>query len=510
MPTVVRTESGVLEGEQRRDHIAFRGIPYAAAPTGLRRFLPPAPPLPWTGVREARTFGSSAIQGESFAPGTQAEGPTSEDCLYLNVYTPSIDGRRRPVLVFIHGGAFVVGSSSAPIYDGGRLAAFGDQVVVTFNYRLGALGYLCLGEFGERWGASPNTGALDQVAALGWVKANIDRFGGDPDRVTIFGESAGAASALNLIATPSAEGLFHRVIAESASNSLTLAEPAIAMRFAEELLSHLGITFRDSEKLRDVSVERLREAQLKVRGRRSERWGSVAFGFFPVIDAGTVPTQPRDAFIEGRGARVPLVIGTNRDEWNLMELPTPSDGEPIPDVVAELAAQGFPAPPEAIPRFFEIYRASRKEKKLPHHDRALRRALLGDCRFRIPSIRFAEAHAARGLPTYAYLFTYCSPALRGVLGACHALELPFVFGTLDAPLQDRFAGTGEDVRALSASMMQSWAAFAHTGNPAGDGPERAWPCFDSKDRLTRIFDRTSRVEAAPLDAERRAWDGVTP
>jgi len=504
MPTIVRTESGAVEGEERPDHVAFRGIPYAAPPTGPRRFLPPAPPPPWTGVRQARVFGPSAIQGESFAPGSRAEEPTGEDCLFLNVYTPAVDGRRRPVLVFIHGGAFVVGSSSSPLYDGGRLAAFGDQVVVTLNYRLGALGYLYLGESGERWGATPNNGALDQIAALAWVRAHIDRFGGDPGCVTIFGESAGGTSALNLIATPSAGGLFHRVIAESPSNSLTLREPAIAMRFAEELLSRLGLPTSESEKLRDMPVEKIREAQVMVSARASE-----PFGFFPVLDARTVPRQPCDVFAEGDGAPVPLVIGTNRDEWNLFDVPTPADLEPVPDVGAELEARGFQAPREAISRLLEVYRTSRAGKDLPHHGPALRRALLGDLRFRIPSIRFAEAHAARGLPTYAYLFSYPSPALSGALGACHALELPFVFGTLDAPLQDRFAGRGEAVRALSASMMRSWTAFARTGSPAGEAHESAWPRFDANERLTRIFDLTGRVESAPFDAERRAWDGVS-
>jgi para-nitrobenzyl esterase len=452
-------------------------------------------------VRQARAFGPSAIQGESFAPGSQAEGATSEDCLFLNVYTPAIDGKRRPVLVFIHGGAFIVGSSSSPLYDGGPLAVFGDQVVVTYNYRLGALGYLYLGEFGAKWGATPNAGALDQIAALAWVRAHIDRFGGDANNVTIFGESAGGASVLNLIATPSAGGLFHRVIAESPSNGLVLPEPAIGLRFAEELLFHLGLTFAGSEKLRDLPAEQLRDAQLKVRGRPSD-----FLGFFPIIDEGTVPRQPLDVFKEGGGARVPLVIGTNRDEWNLFEFPTPTDAEPLPDLVAGLAAKGLRAPPEAIQQLLDVYRASRAEKGLPHHDRALRRALLGDLRFRIPSVRFADAHSARGLPTYAYLFTHESRALRGALGACHALELPFVFGTLDAPLQGRFAGTGERVRALSASMMRSWTAFARTGDPAGDGPEGAWPRFEASDRLTRILDLTSRVENSPFDAERRAWE----
>jgi para-nitrobenzyl esterase len=496
----VQTVSGAVEGEARTGHVAFLGIPYAAPPTGPRRFLAPAPPSPWTGVREAREFGPSAIQGESFAPGSRAEGPTSEDCLFLNVYTPAIDAGRRPVLVFIHGGAFIVGSSSAPIYDGGPLAVSGDQVVVTFNYRLGVFGYLCLGELGERWGATPNAGALDQIAALAWVKAHIDRFGGDPNNVTVFGESAGATSALHLMATPSAGGLFHRVIAESPSNALTLPERATGVRLAEEILSHLGLALADSEKLRDLPAEAIREAQVKARSRPSG-----LFALCPVIDARTVPRQPRDVFAEGGGARVPLVIGTNRDEWNLFELPTPTDADPFPAVVSELQARGLPAPPEAIQGLLDDYRKSRREHGLPHHDRALLRALLGDLRFRIPSIRFTEAHAGRGLPTYAYLFTYESPALRGALGACHALELPFVFGTLDAPLQDRFAGKGKRVQALSMSMMRSWTTFARSGGPGGHIPEGVWPPFEATERLTRIFDLTIRTESAPLDAERRAW-----
>jgi para-nitrobenzyl esterase len=497
---MVKTESGAVEGEARAGHVSFRGIPYAAPPTGPRRFQPPAPPAPWTGVRDARTFGASAIQGESFAPGSRAEGATSEDCLFLNVYTPAADGGRRPVLVFVHGGAFIVGSSSAPLYDGGPLAVFGDQVVVTFNYRLGALGYLCLGDAGTTWGATPNAGLLDQVAALAWVRANIDRFGGDASNVTVFGESAGGASVLNLISTPSAHGLFHRVVAESPSNSLVLPERDLGLRCAEQLLSRLGLTFADSEKLRDVPAEAIRVAQSQVRARPSD-----LVGFFPVIDERSMPRQPVDLFREGGGARVPLVVGTNRDEWNLFELPTPPDTDPLPDLVEGLASQGLPAPREGIEHLVEVYRASRKERGLPHHDRAVRRALLGDLRFRIPSIRFAEAHAARGLATYAYLFTYASPAFYGALGACHALELPFVFGTLDAPLQDRFAGTGEGVRALSASMMQSWTSFARTGQPADD---EAWPRFDAKERLTRIVDLTSRVEGAPFDVERKAWEEI--
>jgi para-nitrobenzyl esterase len=499
MSTTAHTNSGAVEGELRANHVAFRGIPFAAPPIGKKRFAAPEPPEPWSSVRPAREFGPSAIQGQSFAPGAAAEGPTSEDCLYLNVYTPGLDGRRRPVLVFIHGGGFVVGSSSSPLYEGGRLAELGDQVVVTFNYRLAAFGYLCLGDVGSRLGVTTNAGILDQLAALRWVNANIERFGGDPANVTVFGESAGGSSAILLMAMPSASGLFKQAIAQSPGPALDLAEPEVAVDHAEQLLRALDLSLADSGKLRDLPAEAIRTAQGTVRGRPGD-W----LGFFPVLDPETLPEQPRRVFARGDGAAVPLVVGHNRDEWNLFDLPTREDPERKIDIARALLAKGFP--PQAqdrLPHLLDTYRKSRAHKALPHHDAALMRAILGDMRFRLPSVRTAELHAARGLPTYAYFFSYSSPALGGALGACHALELPFVFGNLDAPQQERFAGKGEAVRALSAEMMQAWSHFARTGTP-GD----SWPRFDVEQRATRVFDTPSRIERAPHDEERAEWDGL--
>ena len=499
MSIITQTTYGAVEGEQRPGHVAFRGIPYAAPPIGSRRFAAPEPPEPWASVRPARAFGASAIQGEAFAPGAGAEGPTSEDCLYLNVFTPGADQRRRPVLVFVHGGGFIVGSSSSPLYDGGRLAEFGDQVVVTFNYRLGALGYLCLGEAGARWGLAANAGILDQVFALCWVKDNIERFGGDPTNVTVFGESAGGSSVILMMAMPAAAGLFARAIAQSPAMSLNLAEPETAVQYGEELLAALEIPLADSSRLRDLPAAAIRAAQVGVRGRPGD-W----LGFFPVLDPVTLPESPQTAFAAGRGARVPLISGSNRDEWNLFDLPSREDEERAIDLQETLCAKGFPHhAADRLPRLLEIYRKSRVEKGLPHHDAALLRAVLGDLRFRLPSVRTAELHSAQGLPTYSYFFNYSSPGLHGTLGACHALELPFVFGTLDAPMQDRFAGTGPAVQALSADMMRAWSSFARSGSPGDD-----WPEFDAVRRITRVFDTPSRVEEAPFDEERAAWDGI--
>ena len=442
------------------------------------------------------------MQGEPFVPGAGAEGPMSEDCLYLNVYTPGLDERRLPVLVFFHGGAFIAGSSCSPLYDGGRLAELGDQVVVTFNYRLGALGYLCLGEEGSRWGAVPNLGALDQLAALRWIRTNIDRFGGDPGNVTLFGESAGATSLLHLIAMPAAEGLFHRAIAQSAARTLTLPEPSVAVRLAEQLLDALNLRLSESERLRELPAQAIVDAQMLVRGGPDD-W----LGFFPVLDPATFPRQPRDVFAGGGGARVPLMIGTNRDEWNLFDFPSADDATEEFDPTDDLVAQGFPAEKrDKLPHLLDVYRRSRAQKGLPHSGRALRRALLSDMRFRLPSIHMAEMHAARNLPTYAYLFTYSSPAAKGLLGACHALELPFVFGTLDAPMQEHFAGTGAAVRALSDTVMRTWTSFAASGAPEATLAD--WPRFDVERRMTRVFNVTTRTEMAPHDEERAAWEGI--
>jgi para-nitrobenzyl esterase len=499
MSTVAQTTSGAVEGDRRPGHVAFRGIPYAAPPVGKLRFAAPQPPEPWPSVRPAREFGPSAIQGEAFAPGAGAEGPTSEDCLYLNVFTPGVDERRRPVLVFIHGGGFIVGSSSSPLYDGGRLAELGDQVVVTFNYRLGALGYLGLGETGASWGLTPNAGILDQVLALHWVRDNVDRFGGDPSNVTLFGESAGASSVILLMAMPAAAGSFARAIAQSPAISLDLADPGVVVQYGEQLLAALGIPLGDSARIRDVPAEAIRTAQMGVRGRPGD-W----LGFFPVLDPASLPESPQAAFAAGRGAQVPLITGSNRDEWNLFDLPARDDEKRAVDLPASLLARGFPHhAADRLPQLLDTYRRSRVERALPHHDAALLRAVLGDLRFRLPSVRTAELHAARGLPTYSYFFSYSSPGLHGTLGACHALELPFVFGTLDAPMQDRFAGTGPAVQALSREMIGAWSGFAKTGSPGSD-----WPLFDAGRRATRVFDTPSRVEDAPFDEERAAWNGI--
>jgi para-nitrobenzyl esterase len=502
MSDIATTAQGRVRGERRGAHLAFRGLPFAKPPVFALRFAAPEPPEPWADVRPAIEFGPSAPQGLPAAPGMLAEGPQSEDCLYLNVYTPALDGARRPVMFWIHGGAFVVGSGSQPLYDGGRMAERGDVVVVTINYRLGALGYLYLGQHGD-WGA-PNAAQLDQVAALRWVRDNIAEFGGDPNNVTIFGESAGSMAVCTLLAMPAARGLFHRAIAQSGA-SLRLLRPDNAARITEALLKELGIPAPSSQRLRDVPLERILQAQLA-----AGRDPLTMRGFSPVCDGVTVPRQPDELFASGEGADVPLLIGTNRDEMNLFNAPLLRDvDKPLDDASAIAVLQGsLPRRArERAPSLLSTYEQSRAARNLPHGNRALLGAIQGDMRFRIPAIRFAEAYRARNERVFMYLFTYASPAMRGALGACHGLEIPFVFGTIDKPLQDRFAGKGPVVQALSEQMMDAWISFARNDAP-GHPRLGDWPPYEPERRATMVVDKQSGLQFAPFDEEREVWDGA--
>ncbi|MDH5674879.1 MAG: carboxylesterase/lipase family protein [Myxococcales bacterium] len=499
---VVETTYGRVEGETRGEQYAFRGIPFAKPPVGRLRFLPPQAPEPWSGTRAALEFAPSAPQMPSPFAGLGADGPQSEDCLYLNVFTPGLDDGRRPVLFWIHGGAFIMGSGGGPLYDGKNFVTRGDVVVVTINYRLGAFGYLPLGEHGgDAWGATANAGQLDQIAALEWVRDNIARFGGDPENVTIFGESAGSFAVTTLLAMPGAQRLFHKAIGQSGA-SFELRKASERASSVARLMDKLGIADGDSQKLQDVPADVLLANQLA-----GSRDGLAAF--FPVVDGKTVPQDPQLAIARGEVAQVPLVLGTNRDEMNLFmaamlkELDKPMEPQQVAAAVGSRMSEQARG---RLLQVLEIYRASRQALSLPAQNRALMIALTGDVTFRIPATRYADAFAAHQPATYMYLFQQESPAMRGALRSCHAMEIPFVFGTIDAPMQDRFAGAGPEVERLSQTMMDAWIAFARSGNPST--PQLGWEAYDSGQRATMIFDASPRVENAPLEAERAAWDGV--
>ncbi len=454
-----------------------------------------------------RSFAPTAPQGErniQFLPAGQPE-ERSEDCLYLNVFTPGADGAHRPVLVWIHGGGFTGGSGSSPMYDGSRLVRRGDSVVVTLNYRLGALGFLDLSSVGgSALGASANPGLLDQVAALRWVRDNVERFGGDPGNVTVFGESAGGMSVGTLMGMPAARGLFRRAIPQSGAahnvHTRDSAEPVM-----RALLAELEIGADAAARLRDVPVAKLVDAQLRAL-QKVRSAASAGLAFAPVVDDDTLPRAPIDVIREGGSRDVDVLVGTTRDEWKLFRMMDPSSAKlDVAGAVKRLAARlsGHDAA-RAAERIFEVYRKSCEERGSAEPVDVFT-AIETDRIFRLPAIRLAEAQHSHCESTYAYLFTWESPMAGGQLGSCHALELPFVFGTLDLPGISQFAGAGPEAERLSTRMMDAWLAFARTGNPGHDElPE--WTAYETERRATMLLGRDAELVHGPFDEERRVWD----
>ena len=507
MDGVVEVRSGRLRGVRRHDHWSFSGVPYAASPAGPRRWRPPAPPEPWTGVRECDRFGPIAPQSPGLLEMSLGGEPDehSEDCLTLNIWTPELDHGRRPVMVWVHGGSFVSGSGAGSLYRGGMLARQGDVVVVTLNYRLGILGFLghpVLGDPGQEWmdgrdwTGFANWGLADQVAALGWVRDHIADFGGDPGNVTLFGESAGGMSVSALLGVPAARGLFHRAIVESGPPYSYPADRGGAR--AEQVASHLGIPLT-RQALESVPADRLVRAAAEL-GADVARNDDPALLMMPVVDGGLLPVTPEEAVAGGSVADVPLLIGTTRDESSFFAVGdtslssldaqglrrwvgriTPGGRRPTGGSVGGPSGdRGDRWADELVARVREA-RAGRGE---PVEPRDLWVAIATEYVFRLPSIRLADAHdaaAKAGVGTYTYLFTWESPAFGGVLGSCHALEIPFVFGTIHNPAIQGFAGGGEDALALSALMRADWTEFARTGAPAD------WTRWDPDGRPTKVF-----------------------
>jgi para-nitrobenzyl esterase len=485
--TTVQIESGALAGTTENGLEVFLGVPYAAPPVGDLRWRAPRPVARWTGLRPADAYGAWAPQNPPLSTlGADMPGEQSEDCLTLNLWTPGLDGAR-PVLVWIHGGGFTAGSGASPLYRGGALARRGDVVVVTINYRLGLLGFLAHPDLTDG-DVCANWGLQDQVAALRWVHDNIEAFGGDPGNVTIFGESAGSMSVSDLLAVPAAHGLFHRAVAQSGPPN------GLPMHTAEETAAKVFADLGTAD-LRSAPVGRLLEIQGAV---AAQRVGGLPLA--PVVDGTVLPVSPQGAIANGSAAGVPLVIGTNLDEWKMFLVMDPKGREPDESVLLRriersFSANGVDLRPDDVITAYRDARAARGDSTGP---RDIWSAIESDRMFRIGAIRAAEAHAAHQPHTYSYLFTHPSPAMHGALGACHALEIPFVFGTLDSPGMNRFAGSGPEVEALSAEMMDAWLAFARNG-------EAPWPSYDGSRRATRIFGPGGGVEDAPLDEERLIW-----
>lgn len=502
MSRIVETSTGRVEGETQEGVTVFRGIPFAAPPTGRGRFRAPAPHEPWAGVRPATVFGPQAPQNAGPISTLMGGGEAhqDEDCLSLNVWTPATGPGRRPVMVWIHGGAFEIGAGSTPIYDGARVSRRGDLVLVTINYRLGVLGRLDLrGVGGAPLDTTANAATLDQIAALRWVRDNIAGFGGDPTQVTIFGESAGSMSVATLLATPAARGLFQRAIMQSGAANF-VSPPAQAARLTGRLLDHLGLGAGQVERLWDLPAAALVKAQQKAFPRLGG--GIDGLPFQPIVDDDVLPQAPLDAIATGHAADIPVLLGSNLEEMKLFGLFDPAFGTLDDAALLRRAERVLGERAGAAIAAYRDARSARGESVTPTE---LWYALDSDRTFRIPAIHLAERQRVHQAGVYVYLFTWQSPLLGGRLGAGHAVELPFVFGTLEEPLLATFAGQGRDALELALAMQDAWIAFAHGGRP--DHPHLpAWPAYDTTRRATMILGRDRRVEDAPRDPERQFWE----
>jgi para-nitrobenzyl esterase len=493
---VTQTKQGNIEGSFENGLFIFRGIPYAAPPAGEWRWMPPQPVKPWNGIRSALQFGPIAPQN-SPPPGIMGERepePQNEDCLYLNVYSPGLDDKKRPVMVWIHGGAFSIGSGSTPTYQGEALAKNGDIVLVSFNYRLGLLGFLNLNKItAGKIPALGNEGLLDQMAALRWVKGNIAAFGGDPDNVTIFGESAGGMSVACLMCMPAAAGLFHKAIIESAVGAI--ARPLEdSVGTTEVFLKSVGSNSSDIARLRALPVEKILAAQQTV----AIETGRGEAPCIPVVDGKVLPVMPLEAFAEGQTTAVPLLIGSNRDEQKFFSI---MDRNAVKMDNASLLARlsNFVTAGKA-PGIIEKYRQLRTAGGLAVTPYDLFSAITTDLKFRMIAQHIAACHYSNGSPVYHYLFTWESPAAHGALGSCHVLEVGFVFGTFDP----RFNGQGPKAEILSRQMQSAWAAFARQGNPSNPVMGK-WLQY-GKARNTMIIGADCYMEKAISRDEMKIWE----
>ena len=487
---IAATRSGKVEGVERAGVLVFRGIPFAAPPVGPRRFRPPVREEAWDGVRDATRFSPEIAQAE--LPVARVLGSTgaqsNEDGLYLNVWTPACDDARRPVMVWIHGGAYIFGSGSVPWYDGTHFVQHGDVVVVTVNYRLGPLGFLHLDDaLGPSLAGSGNAGILDQVAALEWVRDSIAAFGGNPDDVTIFGESAGANSVGTLLALPAARGLFRKAIAQSGAGAW-VADRERAASIARIVLDKLEVRPGDLAALQAVPIEQLFEAQpgaaVSVRG------SGAALAWQPVVDGDVLPEAPLDAVRAGHAAGIHLLTGTNQHEVTLFQVLDPSLAELDDGGIVELLASVSEQPAALLHAYRELMPEATSQ--------AVWSALATDAAFRMPAVRLADAQQAHGA-AWMYRFTWETPVFGGVLRSTHALEIPFVFDTLEQPGADQFTGDGPERAGIADAMHRAWIAFARTGDPG-------WPAYDPARRPTMRFDREIQVLDDPDGEARRAWE----
>ncbi len=494
---VVKTTYGYLEGLIENGLYVFKGVRYAAPPLGQLRWLAPQPPASWSGRRSAQNFGPIARQMkmEMMNGPVMAEEPQDEDCLYLNVFTPGLDDKKRPVMVWIHGGAYNMGSGSSAMHPGHTLPQKGDVVFVSINYRLGPLGFLYLKQAtGGQIPDSGNEGLLDQIAALRWIRENIAAFGGDPANVTVFGESAGAMSIGCLLAMPQARGLFQKAILQSGASTVRTLPEAIST--AEQYLSILGLNGSQWSQLLALPADHF-IAGLKILSGPSLWSLSKGAQLEPVIEGQSLPELPLDAIAKGSAKEITVMAGSTLDEATIFtaqdrQLPNISEK----DLISRL--QKF-LPSDFVTKLISVYRSSLPERGFKDiKPFQLYHAIFTDLQFRIPAVRLVESQNKFKVKAYNYIFDWQCP-MPG-LGACHSLELGFLFGNH----RPDFHGAGPGVAKLAGQLQDAWIAFARSGDPSCESLGK-WPSY-GKGRATMILGARSRIEKAPFEAERAVWE----
>jgi para-nitrobenzyl esterase len=496
---VVDTGSGKIRGVIIDKVYAFKGVPYGASTEGAGRFMPPVKPQPWADAKDATHIGHRSPQQPGILEplpevgAADRQNPMGEDCLVVNVWSNGLKGsRKRPVMVWLHGGGFASGSGDYSIYDGANMARKRDVVVVTVNHRLNVFGYLYLADIGgAKYADASNAGHRDIVLALEWVRDNIANFGGDPGNVTIFGQSGGGGKVATLMAMPSAKGLFHRAICQSGS-SIKGASRANATRSAQTLLTKLNLKPDQLDQLQSMPFDKLEEA---VKG--------PGMNFAPVVDGKTLPHDPFDPGAPEESATVPLLIGTVEEEINFFG---GTQLDPIDDADlhkrVKQAARG--ADDATVDHLIAVYKKGRPAKS----NVEIYQMIATDAGFSGSVHTEADRKVAQGkAAVYKYYFTWQSPVRDGKLRSYHTLEIPFVLENVDEGKS--MTGTGQDRYALSDKMSAAWAAFARTGNPNVKGLPH-WPAFTADQRATMIFNDECKLVNDPYKEERLAIAALPP
>jgi para-nitrobenzyl esterase len=508
---IVATNAGKVAGYVRNGMFTFKGIPYGDTTEGANRFMPPAKPKPWTGLRSSRQFGYVSPQGPrgGWANDEEAfmfswdDGIQGEDCLRVNVWTPGLgDGKKRPVMVWLHGGGFTAGSGQElRSYDGENLARRGDVVVVTLNHRLNVLGYLNLAAYGDKYAQSANVGMLDIVAALEWVRDNIAVFGGDPGTVTIFGQSGGGGKVSALMGMPDAKGLFHRAIVESGS-MLKMGTQERSRKLADLIVRELGLSAETIDKLQTMPYAQLLEASTTVMRKNNPRpAGGVPnfrrmadmLGFAPVVDEKVLPAHPFEPKASEISADVPMIVGTTLNEFvsaiNHPEYEEMTDAEMVQKVETM-----FPGKSANIVVAFKQRTPNVKPFDIWSH--------IAASTVRENAIKQCKAKAALGkAPAYLYWFTWQTPILDGRPRAFHCADIAFAFDNTDRC--ENMTGGGPDARALAGKVSDAWIHFARTGDPSHPGIPK-WTPFSPETVPTMIFDNRTELVNNPDGGEQKS------